>query len=52
MSYKIKSKKKPKYAYVLKVGKDKFTFKSKKEMKERLENGIILWHYQMPKNMI
>jgi len=50
MSYKIKSKKK--YAYVLRVGKDKFTFKSKKEMQEKLNNGIILWHYQMPKNMI
>jgi len=50
MTFKIKSKKK--YAYVLKVGKDKFTFKSKKEMKERLKNGIILWHYKMPENVI
>lgn len=52
MAYKVKSKKsrKPKYAYELRIGKDVIRAKSKKELDEKLDKGVILWHYKVPKN--
>ena len=44
---KATPKKKVKYEWQVKIGDDVIRAKSKKELEEKLEKGVILWHYPM-----
>ena len=46
MAFKIKpKKKKSQRMYELKLGKDVIRAKTKKELYEKLDKGVILWNY-------